>query len=151
MSLRAGRRNLHSRICQILRSPRTAKFRYESILKQEEALAGLDNSIDDWVTKLEHAENRRTRVRQKLLEHVAAAATLTTIPSTTTSASENTQNAAKPKPPMLPDGASNISTSPRSPVKPFAHMQLSLPSSQCVVARVPYNHLRATRRFGCRS
>src|SRR4051812_43533868 len=75
-SLRSGRRNLHSRICQYLRSPRTAKFSHESILKQEEALAELDTSIDEWTTKLEHAENRRIRVRQKLLEHVAAAVTL---------------------------------------------------------------------------
>ena len=43
------------------------------MLKQEEALAELDKSIDDWVSKLEQAENRRMRVRQKLLEHVAAA------------------------------------------------------------------------------
>jgi hypothetical protein len=47
-----------------------------SILKQQEALMELDHSIDDWVTKLEQAENRRTRVRQKLLEHVAAALTI---------------------------------------------------------------------------
>jgi hypothetical protein len=33
-------------------------------------------SIDDWFTKLEQAENRRMRVRQKLLEHVAAALTM---------------------------------------------------------------------------
>ncbi|RAL58737.1 hypothetical protein DID88_003043 [Monilinia fructigena] len=72
-SLRAGRRNLHDRICTYLRSPRTARFSHDSILKQEEALAELDSSIDDWVSKLDQAENRRTRVRQKLLEHVAAA------------------------------------------------------------------------------
>lgn len=72
-SLRAGRRNLHDRICTYLRSPRTAKFSHDSILKQEEALSELDSSIDDWVSKLDQAENRRTRVRQKLLEHVAAA------------------------------------------------------------------------------
>jgi hypothetical protein len=72
-SLRSGRRNLHSRICTYLRSPRTARFSHESILKQEEALSELDSSIDDWVSKLEAAENRRTRVRQKLLEHVAGA------------------------------------------------------------------------------
>ncbi len=47
------------------------------MLKQEEALSELDSSIDDWVYKLEQAENRRTRVRQKLLEHVAAALILT--------------------------------------------------------------------------
>lgn len=40
-------------------------------------MSELDNSIDDWVFKLEQAENRRTRVRQKLLEHVAAALILT--------------------------------------------------------------------------
>jgi hypothetical protein len=72
-SLRSGRRNLHDRICNYLRSPRVARFSHESILKQEEALSELDSSIDDWVSKLEQAENRRTRVRQKLLEHVAAA------------------------------------------------------------------------------
>ncbi|KAF7889514.1 uncharacterized protein EAF02_001929 [Botrytis sinoallii] len=72
-SLRAGRRNLHDRICTYLRSPRTAKFSHDAILKQEEALSELDSSIDDWVSKLDQAENRRTRVRQKLLEHVAAA------------------------------------------------------------------------------
>ncbi|KAE9378448.1 hypothetical protein N431DRAFT_501086 [Stipitochalara longipes BDJ] len=72
-SLRSGRRNLHDRICTYLRSPRVAKFSHDSMLKQEEALSELDSSIDDWVSKLEQAENRRTRVRQKLLEHVAAA------------------------------------------------------------------------------
>ena len=46
---------------------------FDSILKQEEALSDLDNSIDNWMAKLDMAENRRTRVRQKLLEHVAAA------------------------------------------------------------------------------
>ncbi|KAL8965762.1 MAG: hypothetical protein Q9183_003697 [Haloplaca sp. 2 TL-2023] len=53
-----------------------ANFSRESILKQEEALADIDDSIDDWIRKSEQAENRRTRVRQKLLEHVAAALTL---------------------------------------------------------------------------
>ncbi|CAL3967741.1 unnamed protein product [Diplocarpon coronariae] len=72
-SLRAGRRSLHARVCSYLRSPRTARFSHESMLRQEEALSELDASIDDWVCKLEQAENRRTRVRQKLLEHVAAA------------------------------------------------------------------------------
>lgn len=72
-SLRSGRRNLHERICNYLRGERTAVFSRESLLRQEEALSELDNSIDDWVAKLEQAENRRTRVRQKLLEHVAAA------------------------------------------------------------------------------
>ncbi|KAI1104760.1 hypothetical protein F4804DRAFT_332022 [Jackrogersella minutella] len=112
-SLRAGRRNLHSRICQYLRSPRVAKFSYESMLKQEETLAELDASIDDWVSKLEHAENRRTRVRQKLLEHVAAASTLSIVRDTS-GTSEILQQAMGVK---LPNGASDISTPPRSPTK----------------------------------
>jgi hypothetical protein len=49
------------------------KFTRESMLKQQEALAELDESISEWITKLELFENRRTRVRQKLLEHLAAA------------------------------------------------------------------------------
>lgn len=51
-------------------------FSRESLMRQEEVLADLDLSIDDWNSKLELAENRRLRVRQKLLEHVAAAVTL---------------------------------------------------------------------------
>ena len=54
-------------------------FSRESLIKQEEVLADLDLSIDDWNSKLELAENRRLRVRQKLLEHVAAAVILTPI------------------------------------------------------------------------
>ena len=53
-------------------------FSKERLLKQQEALIELDSSIDDWVTKLERAENRRLRLRQKLLEHVAASMTLST-------------------------------------------------------------------------
>jgi len=52
------------------------------MLKQEEALAELDVSIDNWISKYEQVENRRTRVRQKLLEHLCAAMTLA-VPSTT--------------------------------------------------------------------
>lgn len=73
-SLRAGRQSLHARICSHLRSPSVVRLSIEEILKQEESLGGLDRSIDSWVSKLEQAENRRMRVRQKLLEHVAAAA-----------------------------------------------------------------------------
>ncbi|KAI4862050.1 hypothetical protein F4820DRAFT_460491 [Hypoxylon rubiginosum] len=140
-SLRAGRRNLHSRICQYLRSPRVAKFSYESMLKQEETLAELDASIDDWVTKLEHAENRRTRVRQKLLEHVAAAATLSVVKDVA-GASEILQQAMGVR---LPTRPSDILTPPRSPTKnnspSQSHSQSQSPSPspspQRVVARVP--------------
>ena len=55
-----------------------SSFTRESILKQEEALAELDISIDDWLVKLDAAEERRAMIRQRLLEHVAAALTLQT-------------------------------------------------------------------------
>ncbi|OJD24708.1 hypothetical protein ACJ73_03928 [Blastomyces percursus] len=77
-SLRSGRRSLHTRMISYLKSPRVSRFSREGILKQEEALAELDQSIDEWVYKLEHAENKRIRIRQKLLEHMAGAMTLWT-------------------------------------------------------------------------
>ena len=55
-----------------------AIFSHDSILRQEEALAELDKSIDDWVIKIEEAGNRRFQIRQRLLEHIAAALTLQT-------------------------------------------------------------------------
>ncbi|KAK2045520.1 hypothetical protein LZ31DRAFT_520945 [Colletotrichum somersetense] len=132
-SLRAGRRNLHSRMCQYLRSPRTARFSTDSMLKQEEALAELDTSIDDWVNKLEQAENRRTRVRQKLLEHVAAAAILST--PAAAAASESLQLAMGLRSPSV----GNISTPPRSPAKNSfpSHTVNNPPSPQRVVAQIP--------------
>lgn len=131
-ALRSGRKNLHSRICQYLRSPRVAKFSNESMLKQEEALTELDASIDDWVNKLEQAENRRTRVRQKLLEHVAAAACLPIWGSTLTQEPQMTGTSAS--------GINYISTPPRSPSKesPISpHNTSSSPSPHRVVAQVP--------------
>lgn len=126
-SLRAGRRSLHSRICQYLRSPnRATRFSPEPLLRQEEALAELDASIDEWVDKLERAENRRTRVRQKLLEHIAAAATLSVGRET-------------PSPAQLPV-IQDIATPPRSPVKTaFASRpeSTSPPPLRPVVAQVP--------------
>ncbi|KHN96897.1 uncharacterized protein MAM_05006 [Metarhizium album ARSEF 1941] len=129
-SLRAGRRNLHSRICQYLRSPRVANFSHDSMLKHEEALAELDGSIDDWVIKLEQAENRRTRVRQKLLEHVAAAALLPVANSPSESAAQQGESAGGPR---------ELSTPPRSPSKAsFASRAgSSPPSPQRAVAQAP--------------
>lgn len=107
------------------------------MLKQEEALAELDASIDDWVNKLEMAENRRTRVRQKLLEHVAAAAIMT-VPDATTTASESLQQAVGTK---RSPNVRDISTPPRSPTKQGAFSSTrttsSSPSPQRVVAQVP--------------
>ncbi|KAI0974156.1 Up-regulated during septation-domain-containing protein [Xylaria arbuscula] len=136
-SLRAGRRNLQSRVCQYLRSPRMAKFSYESMLKQEETLAELDASIDDWVTKLEHAENRRTRVRQKLLEHVAAAAAMSATAGLGGS-SETLQQAMGMR---AQPSATDVATPPRSPTKGTTFLDCASPSPssspQRVVARVP--------------
>ncbi|KAG7128192.1 hypothetical protein HYQ44_014961 [Verticillium longisporum] len=133
-SLRAGRRNLHSRICQYLRSPRVARFSTDSMLKQEEALGELDASIDDWVNKLEHAENRRARVRQKLLEHVAAAAILPNMVATP--ASDTLQQAMGAR--CAAAGVGNISTPPRSPTKnAVPRAGSNSPSPQRVVAHVP--------------
>ncbi|KIM94462.1 hypothetical protein OIDMADRAFT_35010 [Oidiodendron maius Zn] len=72
-NLSSGHRNLQDRIRTYIRSPRLAQFSRDSLLKQEEALSDLNISIDDWIDKCERAENRRNRVRQKLLEHIAAA------------------------------------------------------------------------------
>ncbi|KAH7471461.1 hypothetical protein FOMA001_g13186 [Fusarium oxysporum f. sp. matthiolae] len=130
-ALRIGRRNLHSRICQYLRSPRIAKFSHELLLKQEEVLASLDASIDDWVMKLEQAENRRTRVHQKLLEHVAAAASLPVGGLTTIPESQQTNTPAS--------GTGNISPPSRRPSKEiftFARPVSTSPSPQRAVARV---------------
>ncbi|QSS61332.1 hypothetical protein I7I51_03505 [Histoplasma capsulatum] len=77
-SLRSGRRGLHTRMISYLKSPRVSKFSREGILKQEEALSELDQSIDEWAYKLDLAENRRIRIRQKLLEHMAGTMTLWT-------------------------------------------------------------------------
>ena len=80
----------------------------ETLIGQARALAGLDLDIDGWVGKLDRAENRRTRVRQKLLEHVAAASTLKIVDS-------------PPTPPLtapLPYPPSIVSSSP-PPAKTF--------------------------------
>ncbi|KAK2733494.1 hypothetical protein FQN57_002103 [Myotisia sp. PD_48] len=73
-SLRSGRQRLHTRVISYLKSASsTPNFSREGLLKQEEALLELDQSIDKWAVKLEFAEGRRARVQQKLLEHMVAA------------------------------------------------------------------------------
>uniref|UniRef100_A0A0B7KG16 Up-regulated during septation protein 1 domain-containing protein n=1 Tax=Bionectria ochroleuca TaxID=29856 RepID=A0A0B7KG16_BIOOC len=114
-SIRAGRRNLQERICQFHRIARVAKYSCDTMLKQEEALADLDACIDEWVNKLERAEDRRTRIRQKLLEHVAAAAIMSIpdlVKTTVTEGSDDTsEQAAENHTPTL----HGIFTPPRSP------------------------------------
>ncbi|WKT54426.1 hypothetical protein QSH57_005010, partial [Fusarium oxysporum f. sp. vasinfectum] len=130
-AFRIGRRNLQSRICQYLRSSSIAKFSHELLLKHEEVLASLDASIDDWAMKLEQAENRRTRVHQKLLEHIAAAACLPVGGLTTTPEPQQTNTPAS--------GTGNISTPSRSPFKEIfasAHPASTSSSTERGVARV---------------
>lgn len=79
ISLRHGRNGLHARMLRYLRTPQTSKGFRESLVKQVEALAELDLSIDDWVARLEQAESRRNRIQQKLVEHYAATSTLPTV------------------------------------------------------------------------
>ncbi|KAF7954612.1 hypothetical protein EAE96_005731 [Botrytis aclada] len=134
-SLRAGRRNLHDRICTYLRSPRTAKFSHDAILKQEEALSELDSSIDDWVSKLDQAENRRTRVRQKLLEHVAAAVFM---PVTTLSVKKDNNSV-------------NTITPPRSPIKGISpvresHRTVDVMSPQPQLSEAELKEKKESRR-----
>lgn len=100
-SLRAGRQKLHGRMISYLRRGETVIFSRESLLKQEEALAELDVSIDEFILKLEQAENRRLRLRQKLLEHVAAAIVL--------NPGASREDAAQSTPPRSP---TKIATSP---------------------------------------
>ncbi|KAF2130797.1 hypothetical protein P153DRAFT_204996 [Dothidotthia symphoricarpi CBS 119687] len=97
-SLRAGRQKLHSRMISNLRRGDTVIFSRESLLKQEEALAELDVSIDEFIAKLEQAENRRLRLRQKLLEHVAAAIVLN--PTATRGARDNFAETTPPRSPV---------------------------------------------------
>ncbi|KAK6359429.1 hypothetical protein TWF696_000589 [Orbilia brochopaga] len=77
-SLRSGKKALHMKMLQHLRSDRSSSFSRETLLKQQEALADLDSSIDDWEAKMERAETRRAQVHRKLLEHVAAALSVST-------------------------------------------------------------------------
>lgn len=116
-SLRAGRQKLHTRMISYLKSE-SLIFSKERLLKQQEALIELDRSIDDWIVKLERAENRRLRLRQKLLEHVAAAMALGPPPQYAHPQATQTQHATTPpRSPTLdsfpPQSPSLVIESPR--------------------------------------
>lgn len=99
-TLRTGRQKLHLRMISYLKND-TITFSKERLLKQEQAVVELDKALDEWAVKLELAENRRLRVRQKLLEHVAAAMML----------NPSSNNGLQPTPP----GSSSGSGGPSSP------------------------------------
>ncbi|KFX97029.1 hypothetical protein V490_03014 [Pseudogymnoascus sp. VKM F-3557] len=163
-SLRSGRRNLHDRICSYLRSPRVARFSHDAILKQEEALSELDASIDDWVSKLEYAENRRTRVRQKLLEHVAAALMIPAQNNETDKKSTPEYEAmnilqslatADHTPPRSPTKAASLSPSPlirpskrRASPEPEAPARLAQPVPPQLSTSPPPLHTTEKEPFG---
>ncbi|KAF2497775.1 hypothetical protein BU16DRAFT_456867 [Lophium mytilinum] len=110
-SLRAGRQKLHGRMISYLKRGEAVIFSRENLLKQEEALAELDVSIDEFILKLEQAENRRLRFRQKLLEHVAAALVLNPPPS------NNAADVAESTPPRSPDKTESPSRIDRKDVE----------------------------------
>lgn len=70
----------------------------EIILRQEKALAELDHTIDEWYIKLEQVENRRSRVRQKLLEHIAGSLMMAA-----SSSAQLRQQTSPPQSPTIPD------------------------------------------------
>ncbi|KAI5819745.1 Up-regulated during septation-domain-containing protein [Pyronema omphalodes] len=72
-NLKQGRKTLHTRMISYLKNSRPGAFTQDNLLKQEEALADLDTAIEEWEIKLEIAEKRRVDIKEKLLEHVAAA------------------------------------------------------------------------------
>ncbi|MCJ1400289.1 hypothetical protein MMC11_003493 [Xylographa trunciseda] len=111
-SLREGRRGLHDRIFAYLSALRPATFAMENIIKQEDALVELDVSIDEWAIKLEHAKDRRYRIRQKLLEHVAAVAMLKMPDQSRTNASAGAQT-----PPRSPEKLDRSFSSERRDVE----------------------------------
>lgn len=113
-SLRAGRQKLHGRMISYLKRGETVIFSRESLLKQEEALAELDISIDEFILKLEQAENRRLRLRQKLLEHVAAAIVLN--PSAVGDIAETTP----PRSPVKPDSPARVERKETESIKIYA-------------------------------
>lgn len=81
----------------------------DNLLKQQEALVELELSIDEWIVKLEQADNRRLRARQKLLEHVAATVALV-------SKTSNCSAMAEATPPRSPidESLAEASSEPRA-------------------------------------
>lgn len=117
-SLRAGRQKLHGRMISYLKRGESNIFSKESLLKQEEALAELDVSIDEFIQKLEQAENRRLRLRQKLLEHVAAALVLNP------SALQNQSERTPPRSPVKADSPSRADRKEVESIKIYADGQV---------------------------
>lgn len=67
--LRARKQIIHQNLAAFLGK---GCFCIEAFLSYQADLAIIDNSIDDWVAKLEVLESGRSCIRTKLLEHIAA-------------------------------------------------------------------------------
>ena len=74
--LREGRNNLQNWMIAYLKSPRNHRISRELVVRQEEKLAVLDSSVDEYASKVDVTEARRAQVQQKLLQHFAASLTL---------------------------------------------------------------------------
>ena len=75
----------------VLKSPRTATFSRDHLIRQEEALLDLDISINEWLVKLSAVESGRQKAQQKLLEHTAAVIYMTGLPNACDETSMNQQ------------------------------------------------------------
>ena len=119
-SLRAGRRELHTRIRQYLEASRSSTFNHSTLFEHEQALSDLDGSIDDWNYRLERSEYRGLRVRQKLLEHLAASALLSNPsysldkPDTLATQQDIKRVAQLSTPPGSPSKQNSLSSTPRA-------------------------------------
>lgn len=71
-ALRDSKKILHARFIAYLRSSHNINVSLGSILKHEEALAKVDQSIDEWLGKIEDVDTRRNIASQRLVEHTAA-------------------------------------------------------------------------------
>lgn len=158
-SLRNDRHALHERICHYLRSNNAADINHDVLLRQQEALAELETAADYQLAQLEQIEEHRACIRQKLLEHVAAAATLPLNCRLTAAAvaaaglipASSFSNTEQLYSPFDSSNSSSscqqtISTPPRSPAKTFLQPIMSSHSepgaapllpSQRPVAQIP--------------
>lgn len=75
-SVQARQCSLRSQVFQSLASTLITNPSHAFLQVNEQILAEADASVNNLVAKLQLVENRRIRVRQKLLEHIAAATTL---------------------------------------------------------------------------
>ena len=97
-------------------------------------MAELDASIDEWFSKLELAENRRMRIRQKLLEHVAAALLLPVEPVAASSPTR-TQSEAGPSTVFRQDEAKRDPKLPGSATEERGPAWLE-PATPCTIKSV---------------